>query len=80
MLSGKKKRSIIEKERRHGSDTGSAKVQAALLGEQIDALAKHLKKNPADEHSRRGLLKMVARRRSHLKYLGRSKNLINAGN
>ena len=54
---------------RHDTDTGSPDVQVALLSKQIDELAKHLKKNPKDFHSRRGLLQMVADRRSHLRYL-----------
>ena len=54
---------------RHDTDTGSADVQVALLSGQIDELAKHLKKNPKDFHSRRGLLQMVASRRTHLRYL-----------
>ena len=69
MLTTKKKAGIIKKTARHESDTGSADVQVALLSKQIDELAKHLKKNPKDFHSRRGLLQMVADRRSHLRYL-----------
>ncbi len=53
----------------HDTDTGSASVQVALLSKQIDELAKHLKKNKKDFHSRRGLLQMVADRRTHLRYL-----------
>jgi len=69
MLTTKKKASIIKTVARHDTDTGSAGVQVALLSKQIDELAKHLKKNPKDFHSRRGLLQMVADRRSHLRYL-----------
>jgi len=47
----------------------SPAVQVALLTEKIDALARHLKKNAKDNHSRRGLLKMVADRRTHQKYM-----------
>ena len=54
---------------RHDTDTGSPDVQVAILSKQIDELAKHLKKNKKDFHSRRGLLQMVADRRSHLRYL-----------
>ena len=54
---------------RHEKDTGSPDIQVALLSKQIDELATHLKKNPKDFHSRRGLLQMVADRRSHLRYL-----------
>lgn len=56
---------------KHEKDTGSAEVQAAILSRQIDELTAHLKKNPKDNHSRRGLLKMVSRRRKLLEYLRR---------
>ena len=69
MLTTKKKSKIIKDIARHDTDTGSPDVQVALLSKQIDELAKHLKKNPKDFHSRRGLLQMVADRRSHLRYL-----------
>ena len=63
------KQKTIKKFGRHKLDTGSAEVQIGLLTEKIDALAGHLKKNPKDNHSRRGLLKMIARRRKLLNYL-----------
>jgi len=69
MLTTKKKAIIIKGTARHEKDTGSPDVQVALLSTQIDELAKHLKKNPKDFHSRRGLLQMVADRRIHLRYL-----------
>jgi len=69
MLTTKKKRAVIKKTRAHDTDTGSARVQVALLEEQISELTKHLKKHKKDEHSRRGLLKLVSKRRAHLKYL-----------
>jgi len=69
MLTTKKKAVIIKNTARHDTDTGSPDVQVALLSKQIDELAKHLKKNQKDFHSRRGLLQMVADRRSHLRYL-----------
>jgi len=69
MLTTKKKASIIKDSGRHEKDTGSADVQVALLTKKIDDLAKHLKKNAKDFHSRRGLLQMVADRRNHLHYL-----------
>ena len=69
MLTTKKKATVIKGVARHDTDTGSADVQVALLSRQIDDLAKHLKKNPKDFHSRRGLLQMVADRRAHLRYL-----------
>lgn len=57
--------------KRHEGDTGSPQAQVGLLTKQINELASHLKKNPKDFHSRRGLLQMVADRRRHLKYLER---------
>jgi len=73
MLSTKKKRKIITTSRVHDKDTGSSPVQVSLLTEQINQLAKHLKKHQKDEHSRRGLLRMVSKRRTHLKYLAKKK-------
>lgn len=69
MLSTKKKQSLIKKVQKHETDTGSSTVQIALLTEKIEALSKHLKKNAKDNHSRRGLLKMVAERRTHQKFI-----------
>ena len=57
----------------HDNDTGSADVQIALLTERIIHLTEHLKTNKQDHSSRRGLLKMVAKRRSLLDYLKRTK-------
>ncbi len=71
MLAKAKKQKIIKKHQVHEKDTGSTEVQVAVLSTQIDELAKHLKKHKKDSHSRRGLIKMVADRRSHLKYLER---------
>lgn len=71
MLSKTKKANAIKDVKRHDGDTGSPESQVALLTRQIDELAKHLKKNKKDFHSRRGLLQMVANRRKHLKYLQR---------
>jgi small subunit ribosomal protein S15 len=71
MLSTKKKQQIIKKSQIHEKDTGSPEVQVSILSSQIDELAKHLKKHKKDNHSRRGLIKMVADRRKHLKYLER---------
>ena len=62
----------------HDKDTGSAPVQIALLSRRIDELAKHLKKNPKDNHSRRGLLKMVSHRRKLLEYLRKRKPEVHA--
>ncbi len=69
MLTAKKKENIIKKVQMHEKDTGSAGSQIGILSKRIDELSSHLKKNKKDTHSRRGLLQMVADRRSHLKYL-----------
>ncbi len=69
MLTKRVKTSVVKNAARHDTDTGSADVQVALLSRQIDELTKHLKKNQKDLHSRRGLLQMVADRRTHLRYL-----------
>ncbi|MFO8011927.1 MAG: 30S ribosomal protein S15 [Phycisphaerae bacterium] len=63
------KQEIIEQYRVHESDTGSPEVQIALLTERINHLTEHLKTHRKDHSSRRGLLKMVGRRASLLKYL-----------
>lgn len=64
-----KKTEIVQQFRRHTGDTGSAEVQVALLTERIRQLTDHLKLHPKDHSSRRGLLKMVGRRSSLLKFL-----------
>lgn len=69
MLKTKEKQGIIQKHKAHSTDTGSSGVQIALLSSQIDKLADHLKKNNKDFHSRRGLLKLVANRRSLMRYM-----------
>jgi len=69
MLTTEEKLEIIKKYNIHETDTGSAEVQVALLTEEIQRLLEHLKKNKKDQHSRRGLLKMVSKRRKLLKYL-----------
>ncbi|MEK7068415.1 MAG: 30S ribosomal protein S15 [Patescibacteria group bacterium] len=69
MLTKQKKAKTMKEVGVHTTDTGSAEVQVALLTKRIDELASHLKKHLKDKHSRRGLLQMVADRRSHLKYL-----------
>jgi small subunit ribosomal protein S15 len=69
MLTKRVKSRIIAEHKVHEKDTGSAQVQIAVLSRQIDELAAHLKRNPKDNHSRRGLLKMVSRRRRLLAYL-----------
>jgi len=69
MLSPEEKSKIIKKYEVHESDTGSSEVQIALLTEEIKRLLLHLKKHSKDFHSKRGLLKMVSKRRSLLNYL-----------
>ncbi len=69
MLTKRVKTRIAGEFQKHEKDTGSADVQVALVSRQIDELAAHLKKNPKDNHSRRGLLKMVSSRRKLLAYL-----------
>lgn len=69
MLKANKKSKIIGNFKVHDKDTGSSDVQIAILSEEITELAKHLKKHPKDNHSRRGLLGMVAKRRRLLDYL-----------
>ena len=63
------KQDIIAKYRVNEKDTGSPEVQIALLTARINHLSAHLKDHPHDHHSRRGLLKMVGKRRNLLKYL-----------
>ena len=72
MLTKRVKSRIIGENKVHDKDTGSASVQIAMVSRQIDELATHLKKNPKDNHSRRGLLKMVSKRRKLLAYLKRT--------
>jgi small subunit ribosomal protein S15 len=64
-----RKKTLIEGYRLHTSDTGSPEVQIALLSERINGLTEHFKVHQKDHHSRRGLLKMVSRRRKLLDYL-----------
>ena len=69
VLTPKEKDNIIAKFRIHTKDTGSNEVQIALLTEEISRLTGHLKTHKKDNHSRRGLLGMVARRKKYLDYL-----------
>ena len=69
MLKPEEKAKIIEKHSAHNKDTGSPEVQIALLSEEINKLLSHLKKHPKDFHSKRGLLKMVMKRKKLLAYL-----------
>ena len=69
MITKEKKTEIIQKYARTEGDTGSPEVQVAVLTERIAELTEHLKVNPKDHHSRRGMLKMIGRRRGLLSYL-----------
>lgn len=69
MLTKRKKSNIIKNHNRHDKDTGSSEVQVAVLTERINELSSHLKKNPKDNHSRRGLLGMVSKRKKLLDFL-----------
>ena len=69
MLTKEKKSEIIAQYGRKAGDTGSPEVQIAILTERIKELTEHLKVNQKDHHSRRGLLKMVGKRRALLAYL-----------
>ncbi|MCU0620174.1 MAG: 30S ribosomal protein S15 [Gemmatimonadales bacterium] len=66
------KQAVVAKQQAHASDTGSTRVQVALLTERINSLTDHFKAHPKDHHSRRGLLKMVGNRRRLLTYLKRN--------
>ena len=69
MMLKDQKTAIIEANRTHESDTGSHEVQIAILTERINQLTEHLKVHAQDNHSRRGLYKMIGKRRSLLDYL-----------
>jgi small subunit ribosomal protein S15 len=69
MLTKRQKTNTISKVARHDADTGSPEAQVALLSRRIEELSTHLKANRKDNHSRRGLIKMISDRRAHLKYL-----------
>ena len=69
MISKEKKTAIINEYARKPGDTGSPEVQIAVRTARIQELTEHLKSNPKDHHSRRGLLKMVGQRRGLLAYL-----------
>ena len=69
MMTTERKAEIIKEYGRTPNDTGSPEVQVALLTERINVLTEHLKENKKDHHSRRGLLKMVGKRRCLLDYL-----------
>ncbi len=69
VISKTKKAKLIKEVAVHDTDTGSPEVQISILTKRIEELSKHLKSNTKDNHSRRGLLGMVASRQAHLKYL-----------
>lgn len=69
MLRKEEKTAIIDANRTHASDTGSPEVQIAILTERINTLTQHMKANPQDKHSNRGLIMMVGKRRNLLDYL-----------
>lgn len=71
-LTKEAKQEIVSKHGRHAADTGSAQVQIALLTTRINQLTEHLRAHKKDHHSRRGLLKLVGRRRRLLDYLQRT--------
>ncbi|MGH7572744.1 MAG: 30S ribosomal protein S15 [Gemmatimonadota bacterium] len=71
-LDSTEKAGIIEEHRLHEADTGSARVQIAILTRRINELTEHFRQHPQDHHGRRGLLKMVGRRRRLLDYLKRN--------
>ncbi len=72
MLTTRKKQNVIKEIQKHDTDTGSAEVQIGLLSRGIEELTSHLKKNQKDNSSRRGLLKMVSKRRKLLDFLART--------
>jgi len=74
MVNKEVKKEIIEKHKMHDKDTGSSKVQIALLTENINRLTGHFQQHKKDHHSRRGLLVMVGKRRRHLDYLKKVNN------
>ena len=71
-LAKETKEQIVNDFRSHNADTGSPQVQVALLSKRINELTEHFKIHKKDNHSRRGLLKMVSQRRSLLDYLKRT--------
>jgi len=72
MLTSRKKQKIVKEYQTHEKDTGSSEIQIGLLTKQIAELVGHLKQHPKDNHSRRGLLKMVSKRKRFSDYLKKS--------
>lgn len=71
MIRKEEKTAVIEANKTHENDTGSPEVQVAILTARIQQLTEHLKEHKHDNHSRRGLLKMVGKRRKLLDYLAK---------
>ncbi len=69
MLTTRKKLNVIKNVQTHTTDTGSPEVQIGILSKRIEELTGHLKTHKKDNHSRRGLIKMVSDRRTHLRYV-----------
>ena len=69
MITKENKQNIIKTFAVHEGDTGSPEVQIAILSKRITELTEHLKKNPKDNHSRRGMQQMIGKRRKFLNYL-----------
>ncbi len=69
MITAETKKSVVSEHRTHATDTGSPQIQVAMLTTRIQELTDHLKTHPKDNHSRRGLLQMVGKRKKILKYL-----------
>jgi small subunit ribosomal protein S15 len=72
LISGETKQNVIESYKRAPSDTGSTEVQVALLTERLTELSEHFKLHQKDHHSRRGLMRIVSKRRRLLDYLKRT--------
>lgn len=70
-MAGSSKKQVIDKFKTHEGDTGSPEVQIALLSQRIDNVVEHLKSHAHDDHSRRGLLSIINKRRRLLHYLMR---------
>ncbi len=68
-IAGKDKKDVIKKFQGHGKDTGSSKVQVAILTHRIESLSEHLQSHKKDKHSRRGLIGLVGKRRRLLRHL-----------
>lgn len=73
-LTVRQKQNLIKEFKLHEKDTGSVEVQISILTKQINELTSHLKTHPKDNHSRRGLLKMVGKRKRLLDYLSKNNN------